>query len=84
MFDIVRHTPGRRVGDLLRMWRESGESASAQAVDWQTAEFAVHTWDLVRATGQSIDLDPRVDGGRLLSVHAGRVPGLCERDVAPP
>lgn len=46
--------------DLLRMWRESGESASAQAVDWQTAEFAVHTWDLVRATEQSIDLDPRV------------------------
>lgn len=38
--------------ELLRMWREAGESASPQAVDWQTAEFAVHTWDLVRATGQ--------------------------------
>jgi transcriptional regulator with XRE-family HTH domain len=22
MFDIARHTPGRRVGDLLRMWRQ--------------------------------------------------------------
>ncbi len=47
-------------GDLLRMWRESKEPASPQAVDWQTAEFAIHTWDLVRATGQSRDLDPEV------------------------
>ena len=46
--------------DLLRTWREAGESASPQAVDWQTAEFAVHTWDLARATGQSTDLDPDV------------------------
>jgi uncharacterized protein (TIGR03086 family) len=46
--------------ELLRMWREAGGSASAQAVDWQTAEFAIHTWDLVRATGQSKDLDPEV------------------------
>jgi uncharacterized protein (TIGR03086 family) len=46
--------------ELLRMWREAGESASAQAVDWQTAEFAVHTWDLARATGQATDLDPEV------------------------
>jgi uncharacterized protein (TIGR03086 family) len=46
--------------DLLRMWDEAGESASPQNVDWQTAEFAVHTWDLVRATGQSTDLDPEV------------------------
>lgn len=45
---------------LLRMWDGTGESASAQAVDWHTAEFAVHTWDLVRATGQSTDLDPEV------------------------
>jgi uncharacterized protein (TIGR03086 family) len=29
-------------------------------VDWQTAEFAVHAWDLARATGQSTDLDPEV------------------------
>ena len=46
--------------DLLRVWREADASASAQAVDWQTAEFAVHTWDLARATGQSADLDPQV------------------------
>jgi uncharacterized protein (TIGR03086 family) len=46
--------------ELLDMWRGSAESASPQAVDWQTAEIAVHTWDLVRATGQSRELDPRV------------------------
>jgi uncharacterized protein (TIGR03086 family) len=46
--------------DLVQMWREAGESASAEAMDWQTAEFAVHTWDLVRATGLSRDLDPEV------------------------
>ena len=29
-------------------------------MDWQIAEFAVHTWDLARAVGQSTDLDPDV------------------------
>ena len=46
--------------ELLRMWREAGESVSPAAVDWQTAEFAVHTWDLARATGQPVDLDPEI------------------------
>jgi uncharacterized protein (TIGR03086 family) len=46
--------------DLLQTWREAGESVTPQAVDWQTAELAVHCWDLARATGQSTDLDPEV------------------------
>lgn len=46
--------------DLLKSWREAGESASPQSIDWQTAEFAVHTWDLARATGQTRPLDSRV------------------------
>jgi uncharacterized protein (TIGR03086 family) len=46
--------------DLMRMWHEAGESASAEAMDWQTAEFAVHTWDLARAIGLSRQLDPEV------------------------
>jgi uncharacterized protein (TIGR03086 family) len=46
--------------DLLRMWHEAGDSASPQAMDWQTAELAIHTWDLAKATGQSTDLDPQV------------------------
>ncbi|MPZ96111.1 MAG: TIGR03086 family protein [Propionibacteriales bacterium] len=46
--------------DLMRMWNDAGESASPGAVDSQIAEFAIHTWDLTRATGQSIDLDPQI------------------------
>jgi len=47
--------------DLLRWWREAGaDSGSPPPADWQLAELAVHTWDLVRATGQSRDLDPQV------------------------
>lgn len=46
--------------DLLGMWHDAGDSASPQSIDWQTAEFALHTWDLARATGQSTHLDPQV------------------------
>jgi uncharacterized protein (TIGR03086 family) len=48
----------RNAAQLLQMWRDAGEAATPQQVDWQTAEFAVHTWDLVRALGQPRDLDP--------------------------
>ena len=46
--------------ELLDMWRAAGDDASPQAIDWQTAEFAIHSWDLARATGQSTDLDDEV------------------------
>lgn len=46
--------------DLIHVWHEAGDAAEAGSVDWQTAEFAVHTWDLASATGQSTDLDPEV------------------------
>lgn len=48
-----------RVGadDLIHHWHQQGADASA---DWQTAELAVHAWDLVRATGQTRSLDPEV------------------------
>ena len=46
--------------DLLYAWHQAGDSADQGKVDWQIAEFAVHTWDLARATGQSTDLDPEV------------------------
>jgi uncharacterized protein (TIGR03086 family) len=49
-----------RAAELMRTWKESGDGTSPQSVDWQTAEFAVHTWDLVRATGVPIELDPQV------------------------
>lgn len=46
--------------DLIHLWHQQGENAEPASVDWQTAEFAVHTWDLVRATGQARWLDPEV------------------------
>jgi uncharacterized protein (TIGR03086 family) len=39
--------------DLIHHWHQAGDAADAGQVDWQTAEIAVHTWDVVRATGQS-------------------------------
>ena len=46
--------------ELLATWRSKGEGADTSMADWQTAEVAVHTWDLVKATGQDRDLDPEV------------------------
>jgi uncharacterized protein (TIGR03086 family) len=46
--------------DLIHVWHQAGDAADPAAVDWQIAEFAVHTWDLVRATGQDVRLDPEV------------------------
>jgi uncharacterized protein (TIGR03086 family) len=45
---------------LVEHWRQAGDAADAGQVDWQTAEIAVHTWDLVRATGPEMQLDPEV------------------------
>ncbi|GIF68987.1 hypothetical protein Ais01nite_70220 [Asanoa ishikariensis] len=58
--------------DLLDVWRQAGDLSGTVTlpgmgevparfpVDLQTAEFAVHAWDLARATAQSTDLDPEV------------------------
>lgn len=46
--------------DLIHTWHQQGDKAEPGTIDWQTAEFAVHTWDLVRATGQHRQLDPEV------------------------
>jgi uncharacterized protein (TIGR03086 family) len=46
--------------DLMHAWHRQPEEALSGA-DWQTAEFAVHTWDLATALGRSTDsLDPEV------------------------
>jgi len=50
--------------DLIHLWHQKDDVAGA---DWQTPEFAVHTWDLAQATGQSADLDQEV-GERSLEV----------------
>jgi uncharacterized protein (TIGR03086 family) len=45
--------------DLMHAWHQS-DTDDDGAADWQIAEYAVHTWDLVRATGQDRQLDPTV------------------------
>ena len=47
--------------DLIHHWHQQGDDASAGSVDWQTAEFALHAWDLARGLGRRTDrLDPEV------------------------
>jgi uncharacterized protein (TIGR03086 family) len=44
---------------LMQHWSGKTEDEVGMA-DWQSAEIGVHTWDLLRATGHSIPLDPEV------------------------
>ena len=46
--------------DLIHHWHQAGDAVDPGQADWQTAEVAVHTWDLVRATGQAQPLIPEV------------------------
>ncbi len=46
--------------DLMHLWHQ-GAPAEGSNPDWQTAEFAVHAWDLAHALGRSTgELDPEV------------------------
>lgn len=73
--------------DLIHVWHEQEEGAASGA-DWQIAEFAVHTWDLARATGQSTDLDPEVAERGLAFMSASLKPemrgGVFGDEVAVP
>jgi len=44
---------------LMEHWRGLPAEQTAMA-DMQSAEVAVHTWDLLRATGHTMPLDPEV------------------------
>lgn len=47
--------------DLLAAWRALGSADELTMIDWQSAEIAVHTWDLATSLGRSTnDLDPTV------------------------
>ncbi len=44
--------------DLMHLWHQAPEDGDPA---WQTAEFAVHSWDLAHALGRSTgELDPEV------------------------
>jgi uncharacterized protein (TIGR03086 family) len=47
--------------DLMHLWHQGPAEGNGPGPDWQTAEFAVHSWDLAQALGRSTDeLDPEV------------------------
>jgi uncharacterized protein (TIGR03086 family) len=61
--------------DLVHFWHQRGEEADPGQLDWQTADMAVHTWDLARATGQRTDrLDPEVAERGLAFMKQGLTP----------
>lgn len=46
---------------LLSAWADAGDGDVRAVPDWQSAEIAVHTWDLAHALGRPTDeLDPEV------------------------
>ncbi len=46
--------------DLMHLWHQ-GSATEGPGPEWQTAEFAVHAWDLARTLGRSTsELDPEV------------------------
>ncbi|HKA95560.1 MAG TPA: TIGR03086 family metal-binding protein [Streptosporangiaceae bacterium] len=60
-----------RAGRLLEVWHAAdldqpvavpggGQAPLRSRADQQVAELAVHGWDLVKATGQEADMDPRL------------------------
>ncbi|MFK3984745.1 TIGR03086 family metal-binding protein [Micromonospora sp. NPDC050397] len=79
--------------DLLELWRAAGdltgtitlpglgEVPARFPVDQQTAEFAMHAWDLATATGQSTDLDPQVGQSSLDWVRRTLQPHFRAKEV---
>ncbi len=61
----------RVAGDnLIHAWHE-GVGAGGMGADWQSAELAVHTWDLATAIGVPLDqLDPEVAARGLAFMEA--------------
>lgn len=56
--------------DLIHHWHGQPDDKTTGA-GWQTAEIAVHTWDLVQATGRADDLDDGVAEAGLAFLKQG-------------
>ena len=70
--------------DLIHFWHQAGDGADPMQVDWQTAELAVHTWDLVRAIGHSPHLDPEVAERGLAFMSSALTPENRGEAFGPP
>ncbi|WP_210503417.1 TIGR03086 family metal-binding protein [Nocardioides xinjiangensis] len=62
-----------RADDLIHHWHGQPDDQVATA-DWQSAELAVHTWDLVRALGRPVALDEEVAERGLAFMQQGLTP----------
>lgn len=70
--------------DLIHHWHQAGDAVDSGQVDWQTAEIAVHTWDVAQATGQSPPLLPEVAERALAFMQAMLTPDNRGEAFAPP
>lgn len=59
--------------ELVDAWQRKGRDEPPGPV-WQASEVAIHTWDLVRATGQSRQLDADVAERALAFMSAALTP----------
>ncbi|WP_310964240.1 DinB family protein [Nocardioides terrisoli] len=77
-----------RADDLVHAWHQATDAAIDP--DWQTAEFAVHSWDLARALDlDTARLDPEVAERGLAFMRANlsaerRGPAFAPEQQAPP
>ena len=62
--------------DLIHRWHQREGEDAGPPPDMQTAEFAVYTWDLVRALGLSTELDPEVAERGLAFMSASLEPEM--------
>ena len=64
-------------GDLLHAWRAVGDGEAPMGPDWQSAEIAVHTYDLAAALGAPTDaLDQEVAERGLAFMQANLKPEI--------
>ncbi len=80
-----RTTAFRSSADALRnAWHDLGDAEAPMGPDWQTAEIAVHTYDLAVAQGApTADLDPEVAERGLAFMRTNLKPELRSEAFGP-
>ena len=62
--------------DLIHLWHQREGDAEGPPADMQTAEFVVHTWDLVRAVGSPAQPDAEAAERGLAFMSASMKPEM--------
>jgi uncharacterized protein (TIGR03086 family) len=69
----------RGAADLMEAWQDVGSNDTPMGPDWQSAEVAIHTYDLVAALGRPTDgLDQEVADRGLAFMRANLKPEMRE------